>query len=94
MYGALGPSLRAMLSDYWSEYRRGYPHFLLEGGRFGSWLSRRIDRVEPTAQGPVSLLLQRDLGNVRAALAASQSMAAFASEVQLHSLGPRSAPSA
>lgn len=70
---ALGPSLRETLSVYWRDYPHGYAHFLLEAERFGDWLSRRLAEVESAPGAALSMLLERDVKAVRAALVASQS---------------------
>jgi hypothetical protein len=67
---ALGPRLRALVSDYWQEHPHGHSHFFIEAERFGAWLRQLIaagERVPPE----VPALLEREHSAVRAALAAS-----------------------
>lgn len=67
---ALGPALRPLVSDYWSDHPRGHAHFFLEADRFCDWLRQRIKggEVVPPEVWP---RLERDGAAVRAALEAS-----------------------
>jgi hypothetical protein len=67
---ALGPRLRALVSEYWQVHPHGHAHFYLEAARFGEWLQERIDGHEPVS--PEFLRqLERERAAVHAALAAS-----------------------
>jgi hypothetical protein len=67
---ALGPPLRALVSDYWRDHPRGHAHFLIESDRFCRWLEHRIAAGEPVSP-EVGPLLAEEGAAVRAALAAS-----------------------
>jgi hypothetical protein len=71
---ALGPRLRALVSEYWRAHPHGHAHFFIEAERFADWLGQRIDAGERVSSDARALLERESLA-IRAALAASHAEA-------------------